>query len=87
MKNLNLSLGQHNYLETGDPKFQLNPLLGTPDFALAAEVVEYLSHEAGVLRLCQGTKACVLFHLNQVKYNFINIDMTKMVTFSYNCPK
>ena len=66
VKNLNLSLGQHNYLETGDPKYQLNPLLGTPDFAVPAEVVEYLSHEAGILRLNQGSKACVLFHLNQV---------------------
>ena len=50
VKDLNLTLSQHIYLETGDTVHQMNPLLGTPDFALPARVSEYISHEVGILR-------------------------------------
>ena len=50
IKNLNLSLSQHCYLETGDTQHQINPLLGAPDYALPARVLEYISHEVGILR-------------------------------------
>ena len=65
-KKLNFNLSQYKFLETGDSRHRINPLLGTPDFALAARVAEYLSAESGVLKLEQGSKAFVLFHLNQV---------------------
>ena len=65
-KKLNFSLSQYKFLETGDSRHQINPLLGTPDFALPARVAEYLSTETGVLKLDQGSKEFVLFHLNQV---------------------
>ena len=50
IKSLNLRLGQHIYLETGDIKHQMNPLLGAPDMAVPARVVEYLTHETGILK-------------------------------------
>ena len=65
-KKLNFNLSQHKFLETGDTRHRINPLLGTPDFALPARVAEYLSTETGVLKLEQGSRDFVLFHLNQV---------------------
>ena len=50
IKSLNLRLGQHIFLETGDIKHQMNPLLGAPDMAVPARVVEYLTHEMGILK-------------------------------------
>ena len=50
IKSLNLTLGQHIFLETGDVKHQMNPLLGTPDIAVPARVAEYLTHETGILK-------------------------------------
>ena len=50
IKSLNLRLGQHIFLETGDIKHQMNPLLGAPDMAVPARVVEYLTHETGILK-------------------------------------
>jgi len=66
IKSLNLRLGQHIFLETGDIKHQMNPLLGAPDMAVPARVVEYLTQEIGILKLDHGSKASVLFHINQV---------------------
>ena len=50
IKSLNLRLGQHIFLETGDMKHQMNPLLGAPDMAVPARVVEYLTQEIGILK-------------------------------------
>ena len=47
LQNLNLTLSQNIFLETGDTKHQVNPLLGTPDTAVLARVAEYLSAEVG----------------------------------------
>ena len=47
LQNLNLTLSQNIFLETGDTKHQVNPLLGTPDTAVPARVAEYLSAEVG----------------------------------------
>ena len=44
IKSLNLRLGQHIFLETGDIKHQINLLLVAPDMAVPARVVEYLTH-------------------------------------------
>ena len=65
-KKLNFNLSQYKFLETGDSRHRINPLLGTLDYALPGRVAEYLSTETGVLKLEQGSKAFVLFHLNQV---------------------
>ena len=66
VKRLDFNLSQHKFLETGDARHRINPLLGTPDYALPARVAEFLSTETGLLRLEKGSKASVLFHLNQV---------------------
>ena len=65
-KKLNFNLSQYKFLETGDSRHRINPLLGTLDYALPGRVAEYLSTETGVLKLEQSSKAFVLFHLNQV---------------------
>ena len=65
-KKLNFTLTQHLFLETGDARHRVNPLLGTLDYALPGRVAEYLSFEAGVVKLEEASGAFVLFHLNQV---------------------
>ena len=67
-----LSLRLHDFIlhQTGDPRYQADPLLGLRDSLQPGEVVEYFSPEMGLLRLDTGST--VLFHLNQVRiYIFI----------------
>ena len=62
-----LSLRLHDFIlhQTGDPRYQADPLLGLKDSLQPGEVVEYFSPEMGLLRLDTGST--VLFHLNQVR--------------------
>jgi len=66
LQNLNLTLNQHIFSETGDTLYKTNPLAGTPDFVVSAKVQEYFSLEMGFLKLDSGDRGVVLFHLNQV---------------------
>ena len=62
-----LSLRLHDFvlLQTGDPMYRANPLLGTMDMMEQGEVREFLSPEMGLIQMT-GSDKTVLFHLNQV---------------------
>ena len=62
-----LSLRLHDFvlLQTGDPRYRANPLLGTMDMMEQGEVREFLSPEMGLIQMT-GSDKMVLFHLNQV---------------------
>ena len=61
-----LTLRLHDFIlhQTGDPRYQADPLLGLKESLQPGEVEEYFSPEMGLLRLDTGR--AVLFHLNQV---------------------
>ena len=61
-----LSLKLYDFIlhQSGDPRYQADPLLGHQDTLQRAEVVEYFSPEMGLLALETGRT--VLFHLDQV---------------------
>jgi hypothetical protein len=66
IENLNLTLNQHIFSETGATLYKTNPLTGTPDCVMSAKIQEYFSLEMGFLKLDSGDHGVVLFHLNQV---------------------
>ena len=66
-----LSLKLYDFIlhQSGDPRYQADPLLGLKDALQLGEVVEYFSPEMGLVRLDTGR--AVLFHLNQVIYFYL----------------
>ena len=62
-----LSLKLHDFIlhQTGDPRYQADPLLGLKESLQRGEVVEYFSQEMGLVKLLINGRT-VLFHLNQV---------------------
>ena len=62
-----LSLKLYDFIlhQTGDPRYQADPLLGLEESLQRGEVVEYLSQEMGLVKLLTNGRT-VLFHLNQV---------------------
>ena len=70
-----LSLKLHDFIlhQTGDPRYQADPLLGLEESLQRGEVVEYFSQEMGLVKLLTNGRT-VLFHLNQVwrYFNFLS---------------
>jgi len=62
---LRLRLSEHLFRTTKEEQYKTNPLAGAGDLCVLGTVVEFISQEAGLIRL-DGTQDAALFHLEQV---------------------
>ena len=62
---LRLRLSEHLFRTTKEEQYKTNPLSGAGDLCVPGTVVEFISQEAGLIRL-DGTQDTALFHLEQV---------------------
>ena len=62
---LRLRLSEHLFRTTREEQYKTNPLAGAGDLCVLGTVVEFISQEAGLIRL-DGTQDAALFHLEQV---------------------
>ena len=65
LQDLTLRLSDYMFLTTKEEKYRTNPLAGAPDKCVPGHVIEYISSEAGVVRL-DGGEGAAIFHLEQV---------------------